>query len=67
MNERCLGCYGSGRFGSCGMSDCQRPASVSKSQQCQRCHGTGLEPMEEPIYVRLMNRRVEARKALKAA
>lgn len=66
MNERCLGCYGSGRFGSCGMSGLST-SGERQSQQCQRCHGTGLEPMEELIYVRLMNRRVEARKALKAA
>ena len=60
MTEKCTACYGSGRWGMGGASG--DATSVTRtSRQCDRCIGTGREPMEEVVYVRMLNARVAAR------
>lgn len=71
MNETCLGCYGGRRFSSGGGSyaggDRNVPVGANNfSRPCDRCHGSGKEPVDELLYVAAMNRRVAARR-LKAA
>lgn len=60
MNERCTACFGSGKFGACGASG-DNCAERKMARPCNRCNGTGLEPMDELIYVRVLNRRVADR------
>lgn len=66
MNETCLGCFGGKRFSSGGGSyaggDCNVPIGANNfSRPCNRCHGTGKEPVDEMLYVAAMNRRVLAK------
>lgn len=41
MKGTCLGCFGSGRFGSCGAAT-DGPCSSSLDRACNRCGGTGI-------------------------
>ena len=65
MKDKCTACFGSGRWGAGGSSD-KQAITANKDRQCDRCIGTGLEPMEEVVYVRILNARVAAR-AMRAA